>query len=119
MLWDGIERRKSDEFWIKTFRFLSLLGWVLFILSLVISFYATPEKSYGLLRYHNIQVRDSWMSPLTDYLYILLWGTAAFSLVSIILSHFRVRRATDDKYYNFWLLLVICVTWAVYIAIKS
>lgn len=119
MTWDGIDRRKSDSLWVRMLRFLSLLGWVIFTVSLVLSFYAAPEQSYGLTRYYDIQVRDTWLSPLTDYLYVLLWGTAVFSLVSIFISHFRVRRSTDDKYYNFWLLLIVCTSWAVYIAIKT
>jgi len=100
-------------------RFLSLLGWVIFTVSLALSFYAAPEQSYGLTRHYNIQVRETWLSPLTDYLYALLWGTALFSLISIFISHFRVRRSTDDKYYNFWLLMIVCICWAVYIAINS
>ncbi|WP_286267569.1 hypothetical protein [Thalassotalea atypica] len=119
MVWDGIERRTGDSFWVKIFRVLSLIGWTLFTISLVISFYATPDKKFGLLSYHNIQTRDVWLNPLTDYLYALLWLTALFSFISIIVSHFRVRRASDDKYYNFWLLMIICVTWAIYIAIQA
>lgn len=118
MAWDGIERRKGGDFWIKLFRLLSLIGWISFTVALVLSFYATPEQEFGLTRFHQIEVRKHWLSPLTDYLYILLWVTAGFSLISIFISHFRIRRATDDKYYNFWLLFLICITWAIYIAFE-
>ena len=44
---------------------------VIFTVALVISFYAAPEKEYGITRYKGIEVRDYWASPLTDYLYAL------------------------------------------------
>jgi len=47
--WDGIDRRKSNSFWITMLRFLSLLGWVIFTVSLVLSFYAAQNKVMDLL----------------------------------------------------------------------
>jgi len=117
--WQGNERRKDKDIWVVIFQRLSLIGWVAFIFALILSFFAAPEKTYGITRYHNITVKDYWSSPLTDYLYILLWFTALFSLASIIASHFRTRRSTDNKYYNLLLLMVICIAWVVYITINA
>ncbi|NMP32370.1 hypothetical protein HII17_12435 [Thalassotalea sp. M1531] len=117
--WQGTERRKQKDSWVQLFQWLSLIGWSFFTLALVMSFYAAPEKDFGLTRYRGVETRDYWTSPLTDYLYYLLWLTAIFSFVSIVVSHFRTRRATDNKYYNLSLLLVICVTWVIYIAINA
>ena len=117
--WPDIERREQKDTWMKVLQWLSLIGWSLFTVALVVSFYAAPERSYGITRYKGIEVRDYWATPLTDYLYALLWLTAIFSLASIVLSHFRTRRATDNKYYNFVLLFIICAAWVLYIAFNA
>ena len=115
MVWKGIERRNHQDIWLVIFKWLSIISWLLFLFALVVSFYAAPEKSYGLLRYHGIEVRKFWQVPLTGYLYIILWVSALFSYASIIINHFRSRRATDNKQYNLTLLLIITVTWVIYI----
>ncbi|WP_448555220.1 hypothetical protein [Thalassotalea montiporae] len=117
--WPEVDRRENKDTWVNILQWLSLIGWFLFSIALVVSFYAAPERSYGITRYKGIEVRDYWVTPLTDYLYVLLWVTALLSLGSIILSHFRTRRATDNKFYNFVLLFVICAAWVFYIAINA
>lgn len=114
--WQGNERRKGQGFWVVAFQWFSLIGWLLFTAALVISFYAAPEEEYGITRYKGIYIRDYWVSPLTDYLYWLLWATAAFSILTIVLSRVKSRRKTDNKYYNMVLLLIICLAWIFYIA---
>lgn len=114
--WQGEERRKGRDIWMVIFQWLSLLGWGFFTIALIMSFFAAPEESYGLTRYKNIEVREYWTSPLTDYLYYLLWFTAFFSLTTIVLSRLKSRRSTDSKYYNMPLLLLICLAWIFYIA---
>ena len=114
--WQGNERRKGQSFWVVAFQWFSLIGWLLFTAALVISFYAAPEEEYGITRYKGIYIRDYWVSPLTDYLYWLLWATAAFSILTIVLSRVKSRRTTDNKYYNMVLLLIICLAWIFYIA---
>ncbi len=118
MTWDGKERRKSKDFWYKTLERLSLFCWSLFIIALLISFYAAPESDYGILRYHNISIRDFWKTPLTGYLYVVLWVSAFFSYLSLMINHYRSRRNTDNRQYNLILLLLICICWVIYIMIK-
>ncbi|WP_448211585.1 hypothetical protein [Colwellia sp. MEBiC06753] len=113
--WQGFERRKGPDIWVAIFQWLSLIGWTLFVAALLISYFAAPEQTYGITRYHQVVVRDYWIAPLTNYLYGLLWLTALLSFVSIMVSHYRTRRSTDNKYYNLILLLVICLAWVIYI----
>lgn len=112
------ERRKSADIWLKIIRMLTLLSWVFFTLSLILSFYAAPEKSYGVLRYHNISIRQFWLTPLTGYLYILLWLSAFLSYSSIFFNKFRGRRKSDSPLYNQLLLFLISTAWVVYIVTK-
>lgn len=118
MPWNGKERREQQDIWVTVFNFLSITSWLLFVFALIMSFYAAPETEYGLLRYHGISVRQFWKVPLTGYLYIVLWVSALLSYLSIIINHYRSRRATDNKQYNLMLLLIISIAWVVYIIIN-
>jgi hypothetical protein len=116
--WDGIDRRKGKDFWYKTLKALTLFCWILFLIALLISFYAAPEIDYGILRYHDISIRDFWKTPLTGYLYIVLWVSAFLSYLSLMINHYRSRRNSDNRHYNLMLLLLICICWVIYIMIK-
>jgi hypothetical protein len=115
MVWQKKERRKKDDFWVLLTRALALGGWLLFILALIVSYYAAPEIEYGLIRFHGEEVRKTWQPQLTLYLYIILWLTGLISLVAIIINQFRTRRATDGNSFNFALLLLTTIAWAIYI----
>ena len=111
----GEDRRKNHDKWHYITRYLAVGSWVLFIIALVISYYAAPEKNYGLLRYHGIEIRKFWLTPLTGHLYLMLWFSALCSYAYIVLEHFRRRRATDNKHFNILLLLIVTVAWTIYI----
>jgi len=112
------ERRKSTDIWLKIVRILALLGWVIFIIALCVSYYAAPDNDYGVLRYHDIHIRKFWLTPLTGYLYLLLWFSALLSYICLIIHKYRSRRKTDNKQFNFQLLFIVSVAWVVYIALQ-
>jgi len=105
------ERRKSLDFWFYLAQILALLSWVLFIFALVMSFYAAPEKSYGVLRYHDIEIRQFWLTPLTGYLYLVIWFSAAGSYASMLVEKYRSRRQNDYTHYHLYFVLSINVIW--------
>lgn len=113
------ERRQSPDLLVYIARVLVLVSWATFIVALVISFYAAPEESYGLLAHHNIEVRDTWLMPLTNYLYAILWFSAAASFFCLVLTQFRARRKDDSKQFNLVLLLITVFSWVIYIFIST
>ncbi|GHF91772.1 hypothetical protein [Thalassotalea marina] len=114
----GEERRKEDDVWLKALRVTTILAWLVFAIALIISYYAAPEANYGVLRYKGIEVRQFWLTPMTGYLYVLLWISALFSYVTLLIHKYRSRRKTDDKRFNIWLLFVVSVSWVIYIVIQ-
>jgi len=112
---DVQERRKHTDIWVYSIRILTLLSWLLFIIALITSYFAAPEKDYGYLRFQNIAVREFWLVPLTGYLSILLWLSALMSYISLLINKYRSRRKTDNKRFNLLLLFVISVAWITYI----
>lgn len=113
------ERRRAPDFLVYFTRALVLVSWATFIVALIISFYAAPEESYGLLAHHNIAVRETWLMPLTNYLYAILWFSAAASFFCLVLTQFRSRRKDDSKQFNLVLLLITVFSWVIYIFIST
>ncbi len=112
------ERRKSNDVWMKIVKGIRVLAWLTFTCALFLSYYAAPETNYGVLRYHNIEIRKFWLTPLTGYLYLLLWLSAALSYISLLINKFRSRRQTDNKRFNLTLLFAVSVAWTSYIVIQ-
>lgn len=115
--WQGPDRRNKPDKWVSVVHILAIVSWTLFIFALIMSFYAAPEEEYGITKYHDISVRKFWLTPLTGYLYVVLWGSALLSYVSVIINHYRSRRASDSKHINLTMLFLICLAWVIYIVL--
>lgn len=112
-------RRVSPDKWVYLIRLLAVLSWLGFIVALIISYYAAPEDSYGLLLNKNIPIREYWLHPLTNYLYFVLWLSAALSFICFLLTKLRSRRHDDSKQFNLILLLITIAAWIIYIVTYS
>ena len=110
-------RRTHRDVWVYITRTLAILGWLAFTLALLVSSYAAPETNYGLDRYHHEDIRSFWLTPLTGYLYIILWTSALSSYLCLLIDHFRNRRKSDNKHFNLILLMLISIAWLSYILI--
>ncbi len=109
------ERRKSKDLWIIVKIVVSFGSWLAFLVALVMSYYIAPETDYGVLRYYNIEIRQFWLTPLTGYLYILLWLSALGSYVALLIVKYRSRRTTDYTHFNLYILLGVNLIWLTYI----
>ena len=116
MTYQGNDRRQGADFWLILSRVLAIVGWLFFIVALVVSFYAAPEIEYGVIKYHGVEVRKVWQPRLTNYLFLILWFNALASFSAIVINRFRTRRVTDiNPIFNLVLLLLTSIAWAVYI----
>lgn len=113
------ERRKTADIWRYIQKLLAMISWVLFLIALAMSYYAAPDKDYGVLRYYDVEIRQFWLAPLTGYLYILLWLSALGSYLALITDKYRNRRRSDNPHFNLILLLVTNLFWLVYILVKA
>ncbi|TMM44025.1 hypothetical protein [Colwellia ponticola] len=114
-----IDRRKSTDFWHYTKTILALSSWLLFLIALVMSYYAAPDKDYGVLRYYGVEIRQFWLTPLTGYLYILLWLSAMGSYIALMTEKYRCRRLSDNPNYSLLFLLTINIAWLVYLLVQA
>ncbi len=105
------ERRKSIDFWLYLSKILTVCSWLAFLAAINISYFVAPETDYGFLRYHDIEIRQFWLTPLTGYLYLVIWFSAAGSYTSMLIDKYRSRRRTDNRYYNTYFLLGFNLIW--------
>ena len=115
----GKERRKTTDVWSSAKIIITILSWLLFLVALIMSYYAVPEKDYGVLRYYDIEIRQFWLTPLTGYLYIMIWLSALGSYFALMIDKYRSRRRSDNPHFNLWFLLSINLFWLVYILLKA
>lgn len=113
-----VERRKNDDFWVYAKYFLITTSWLCFLFALIMSYYAAPDKDYGVLRYYDVEIRKFWLTPLTGYLYILLWVSALGSYLALMVDKYRSRRRNDNPLFTVIILLIINLIWLVYILVK-
>jgi uncharacterized membrane protein len=112
------ERRKNTDVWRYIQKLLAVTSWLFFLIALVMSYYAAPDKNYGVLRYYDVEIRQFWLTPLTGYLYILLWLSTLGSYLALITDKYRSRRSSDNLHYNLMFLLAVNLFWLVYILVK-
>ena len=111
-------RRRHHDILYYLAKILAVTGWLLFLFALSLSYYAAPEDSFGLYRYYGIEVRESWLTPLTGYLYIVLWVSALSSYFCIVIDHYRSRRSEDNKHFSLSVLILVTMSWIVYILLQ-
>lgn len=112
------ERRNATDIWTYIVRTLAIIGWGLFAFALIMSYFAAPDVDYGYLRFRDIEIRKFWLTPLTGYLYIVLWLSALSSYFCLILDKYRSRRKSDGTHFNILLLLVITIAWVSFILVQ-
>ena len=105
------ERRKDNDLWGYLKNILAVLSWLVFLIALVMSYYAAPETNYGVLRYYDIEIRRFWLTPLTGYLYIFLWLSALGSYLALLIDKYRSRRRVDNPHYILVFLLSMSIIW--------
>ncbi|WP_231731530.1 hypothetical protein [Colwellia sp. TT2012] len=113
------ERRKNTDFWIYLQTSLALFSWIFFLVALIMSYYAAPDQYYGILRYYDIEIRQFWLTPLTGYLYILLWLSTLGAYIALMTDKYRCRRYIDNRHYHLMFLIVVNLIWLVYLLVEA
>ncbi|MGO1247564.1 MAG: hypothetical protein ACTHY5_08895 [Oceanisphaera sp.] len=67
-------------------------GWVLYILLLVLFHYGRPEQEFGYLRYQDISVRAQWLTLHLFWVYAGIAGALGVAVTTFTLVHLKGRR---------------------------
>lgn len=108
-------RQRDTDLLMLVLNTCTLLGWSMMIALQVIVWLAAPELDTGIVRYHQLELREYWRQ---EWVQFLPWGISAcavVTLITLILRPLRARRKNDPKYLNLlFLLLLIVVVFCVY-----
>jgi bacteriorhodopsin len=96
-------------------RIAASLGWFAIIGVQIIVWLAAPEFDTGIVRYHELELRDHWQEYWVQWLPLALGACALLSLLALGVSPFRSRRKTDPKRIHLLVLLALTlIGYAVY-----
>ncbi|MCH8532505.1 MAG: alkaline shock response membrane anchor protein AmaP [Saccharospirillum sp.] len=102
-----MERRQGPDFWLKLFYIILSLGWLGLIAFQVLWWLAKPEMDTGLVRFHNIEMREDWVSEIAVWIPVVLTLCVLSSLWALHLQRIRGRRHLDGTGWSIWLLLAL------------
>ena len=103
------ERRYKADLLQRSFSWLALICWGLFLVAILAFHYARPEVEYGLLRYLGLDIRKTWELKMQLVFLYSLWGCFGITLISVVLNFSRNRRLEDYHIFYFAFLLFIAV----------
>lgn len=104
-----MERRQGPDIWLKLLYLILSIGWLGLIAFQVLWWLAKPEMDTGLIRFHNIELREEWVSDIAVWIPAVLALCAFSSLWALRLQRIRGRRNLDGSGWSIWLLLALVV----------
>ncbi len=93
---------------------LAIVDWLLFLVVLVLVHYARPEVPYGILRYFDIEVRDTWLAEPKNITLLLLACCSVMSICGIIMAKW-IKKTMHLAALSQWLLLFLAVSFSLVI----
>ena len=109
--WNGKDRRRGNDGWVVLLNTASIGGWVGYALFLIVVHYAKPERSTGIQRYHNIEIRDYWDLSLAHWAAFILLVCTLLGAVTLWVNMYRSRRKGDlQKLYGTALAVLSAVS---------
>ncbi|MBO1518606.1 hypothetical protein [Oceanisphaera pacifica] len=71
---------------------MTIGGWALYIVLLLVFHYGRPEQDFGYLRYQDISVRAQWLSVHLFWAYAGVLGALGIAVTAFTLVHLKGRR---------------------------
>ena len=96
-------------------RISASLGWIAIFGVQIVAWLAAPEFDTGIVRYHELELREHWRQDWVRWLPFLLGACTLLSLLALGVSPLRSRRKSDPKRIHLLILLGLTVVgFAVY-----
>lgn len=94
--WQGPERRRGEDLWLRLLRWLIVAGWLVLLLALFLLVRARPEVETFFDRYYRVPLRRYWDLELARWLFASMWAGLVLSLAGLLINLRRHRRRDDD-----------------------
>ncbi len=108
------ERRSGPDVWFKMISWLSVIGWVLMLISLVLFDLAKPHMITFFDRFFHVSGVSIWDYQMTLYIfYIMIFGVI-LSVIGLLINAKRHRRKRDRYSLSLVLLGVVSLLGAAF-----
>lgn len=84
---------------------MTIGGWSLYTLLLLVFHYGRPEQQFGYLRYQDIAVRTEWLTPHSIWFHTGIWGILGLAVTTVTLVHLKGGR--HQQFLKIYLLLLV------------
>lgn len=71
---------------------MTLGGWSLYLLLLLVFHFGRPEQQFGYLSYRNIAVRTEWLTLHSIWFHLGIWGALGLAVTTFTLVHLMGRQ---------------------------
>lgn len=102
-------RQRNNDLLTKLLRAAALMGWISIFALQIIAWVAKPEMDTGIVRYHELELRNTWQAQWVSVLPFILGFCTVFSLFALGVRPLRSRRKTDPKRWHLLVLLALTV----------
>lgn len=103
------ERRSGPDLWVKALSWFGVFGWLLMFAALCVVDKAKPESEAPFARFFNVNLRTTWDTSWTIYLFYLMIIGVSISIIGFIINTKRHHREEDRYRITFILLGVISI----------
>ncbi|NLK73211.1 MAG: hypothetical protein GX285_09360 [Clostridiales bacterium] len=103
------ERRKGPDVFNQSVRWISIIGWFIFIFSILLIREAAPQNETFLDRFYNASVRTHWNDALLVCSFVFMLILTILCFYAFICNLKRRRRATDKLSYSIIILGIISI----------
>ncbi|PSJ46929.1 hypothetical protein [Zobellella taiwanensis] len=83
---------------------LTIGGWTLYVLLLILFHYGRPERRFGYLSYLEVEVRTHWLTLPTLWFHLGIWGALGLAVTTFTLVHLKGRR--HSQYLKVYLVML-------------
>ncbi|MBL92889.1 MAG: hypothetical protein CMH56_13880 [Myxococcales bacterium] len=91
----GPNRRKGPDLWVQAMTYLSIGGWALLVLAVLMLDVAAPETETFFHRLMKEGPKPGWNVGLKQAVFILVTLCQGLSVAGIMANRHRMRRKTD------------------------
>lgn len=98
-------RNNKTDILTSMLRIAATLGWLTIVAAQFIVWKAAPEMSTGIVRYHELELRETWQASWVALMPFVLGACTILSLFALGLRPFRSRRKSDPKRVHLLILL--------------
>ncbi len=108
------ERRRGPDVWRKMISWLSVIGWILMLVALVLFDLAKPHMMTFFDRFFHVSGATVWNYQLTLYIFFVMVAGFVISVSGLLINARRHRRKKDHYSLSLMLLGIVSLLGAVY-----